>query len=1315
MTDAMRNNEFVHCTDVESLLIAHDGAVQSKAAAEPPKERWRSSELGELGIRMRERWAAMFSMAWVLVKMAGGVVGFTNFVVNMIVRVLDRKHKGHSDRELIDEETLKQGFMQNVRVRATLMKWMKEFEGIPVSRFRFATITAGVTQRGFNALRFAMHGWAPGCARMLRDMYAYLKHLNETYVPAGPEIEIDLDLDEQEQANERAEQRNVDIAAEEDEVANDGELGATVFVDLQHATDSAAGDEAIAAARIEAACDDADVDVVAPADVAVDWRRAAEQQVLDLLAIEFPRAPTTGVGSLSDKWEGMETEQKVFEGSELLQVVAQAADGRVKGFAKGFRMQTQGELYFDETLIAEEDRGQELLPHMILALIDLCEQGAPKVKRVRMQCEATKHVVLRGEEKAIDMVEKVYKRVGISTPWKEKTTGAWEGVGPNEGYVMVTGTRASVLKACEARTNARPLDMGVEMNVRIGGWKDDVEMQPALEDTEDPNADDEEEAELRQRVRDERNERVVDDGETIFASHGSHNAVDPLATMLVPIMFLCGSLLRPGSPYSRVGVNPTCDAATLKHGPKKNRTITTAMLRLLSWGVETGKWGGNAVSYMMPGAMSAQRAFKLRVWLGKDSRELLKRYFAPYVNQLMKLTKTGITFDALLQRPPWYWVADENGRLRRVDMPIRSKPGTKANVWAADEREFGCKDAHAKVAVCLTGDGAMLQQATDTCGVSENKADFYTAETKKNMALLLKIEARAPEESLRELAERLVPGCGDVGHRHHWILSVLPRGNSHSMNAAAQGTTREPEEVKRNPGGSSNVGGESAAAKKKHKQLLGSAASDGREAKPKVYKDPHVRTLKYDHRGFIPRLDGDADDALDSTMDEWNLVRFPVIPEFFDRDFDAVWDKEFGKLEDELGGCLVHGGMRTGEGSLGWLVKPLVDRYAKHRNTIEKHLNAALKRNLPYWYRTLISQNNKGEMNDIALNGSDVAVLFNDFSDDNKESELMRAVRKSFKEVGIDDAIAHLDEWEECLRHWGKAMKVGWKLHTTEEDRRLFSIELRLYVLKKVMIKNEGLKWYDWQFWSIFPILLERFGSLRLISQETQEAQQALNNQLLQRSNGFGNVGRLTNKSIADGTTQEYKDTRKKGARTVQRWLWERQELSWFAQVHEVFDRLEVFKAAGNMVPYLGEPWSYAHVPAVLSFEKVTPPAIRLIARSRARGRDRAKLTLLARLVRDAQADLQEDVDRVACMAPEDRRVALLRARKQRFVRDHKKWDDEDSIKALLHRALALDERSVDEQGDRLCRFQRKELLMATFGEDGTYPFPCGRDRAVLS
>ena len=71
--------------------------------------------------------------------------------------------------------------------------------------------------------------------------------------------------------------------------------------------------------------------------------------------------------------------------------------------------------------------------------------------------------------------------------------------------------------------------------------------------------------------------------------------------------------------------------------------------------------------------------------------------------------------------------------------------------------------------------------------------------------------------------------------------------------------------------------------------------------------------------------------------------------------------------------------------------------------------------------------------------------------------------------------------------------------------------------MKKALIKNDGMKWYDWMFWSLFPKLFDEFGALRLISQETIEAQMALDNQHMQRSNGFGNVGRRLASAVSAG------------------------------------------------------------------------------------------------------------------------------------------------------------------------------------------------------
>ena len=87
----------------------------------------------------------------------------------------------------------------------------------------------------------------------------------------------------------------------------------------------------------------------------------------------------------------------------------------------------------------------------------------------------------------------------------------------------------------------------------------------------------------------------------------------------VPSQFLVGDL-TPESQYSKVGLHLSADAQTSRNAPKGNRTISTAMLRLVAWGVTAGAWGWRTVAYAVPWAMSATRAFKLRYWFGKDSR-----------------------------------------------------------------------------------------------------------------------------------------------------------------------------------------------------------------------------------------------------------------------------------------------------------------------------------------------------------------------------------------------------------------------------------------------------------------------------------------------------------------------------------------------------------------------------------------------------------------------------------------------------------------------------------------------------------------------
>ena len=118
--DALFNCEFVHMSEVEEIVIQRDNAVADAVASAPPDERMRSKPLSSeswLG-----RWTQMFSHVTVLLNVAGGVKGFTNFIVNLVVRSLDRSHRGRNDREVLDEETFMRGMLGNPRVRARLMK-----------------------------------------------------------------------------------------------------------------------------------------------------------------------------------------------------------------------------------------------------------------------------------------------------------------------------------------------------------------------------------------------------------------------------------------------------------------------------------------------------------------------------------------------------------------------------------------------------------------------------------------------------------------------------------------------------------------------------------------------------------------------------------------------------------------------------------------------------------------------------------------------------------------------------------------------------------------------------------------------------------------------------------------------------------------------------------------------------------------------------------------------------------------------------------------------------------------------------------------
>ena len=80
-------------------------------------------------------------------------------------------------------------------------------------------------------------------------------------------------------------------------------------------------------------------------------------------------------------------------------------------------------------------------------------------------------------------------------------------------------------------------------------------------------------------------ERVetVEEDPTVSPGHGAKRLVDAFHMALITVMCLVDDM-TPESPYSKVGFNTTADAQTMRKAPKKYRTSSTALLRLLAWG-----------------------------------------------------------------------------------------------------------------------------------------------------------------------------------------------------------------------------------------------------------------------------------------------------------------------------------------------------------------------------------------------------------------------------------------------------------------------------------------------------------------------------------------------------------------------------------------------------------------------------------------------------------------------------------------------------------------------------------------------------------
>ena len=493
----------------------------------------------------------------------------------------------------------------------------------------------------------------------------------------------------------------------------------------------------------------------------------------------------------------------------------------------------------------------------------------------------------------------------------------------------------------------------------------------------------------------------------------------------------------------------------------------------------------------------------------------LEAWFTPYLVEAKQLEETGMFVNLVSSMPPWFWLWTQNGQVlvnHREELstaPAKRVKGSRD--WdLRTGRERAIRNVLLYPQLVTATDGATM---FNLCKLSVGE-DPFTNVQKQDMDKVLRIHLLRKGSTLRQLCETLLPGCSDPQSPTHWYCQYVLAANRHSATAELQAATLEPKRVEPRPAGGGTVGSKSKRGKA-NKQ------GDGRmPEKPPEYAEVHVQEADppYNHKGFVPGVNGDEPGALDAVVPCDVLVRVMVVPNLFERELPGVMDA----IKTRVCMCLMHAGMRTMESTLKAMLKPIIEKFlasGKAQAIVNEHLNDAIKSGLKGWWRKLLSTAPKksSELNDITLNGGEVQALIPDLALGKQGSKLIAAVRTTATKLGISHTAMHLDDWSDVLYHWAVMMECGYKMRPTAEDRDLFAQHARFYVLRKVCIADTSLCWYDWQLHSAFPTLFNAFGSLRLLCQEGMEAQQRLNNDLNRRGNNGSNAGRIPNHVINRG------------------------------------------------------------------------------------------------------------------------------------------------------------------------------------------------------
>ena len=194
-----------------------------------------------------------------------------------------------------------------------------------------------------------------------------------------------------------------------------------------------------------------------------------------------------------------------------------------------------------------------------------------------------------------------------------------------------------------------------------------------------------------------------------------------------------------------------------------------------------------------------------------------------------------------------------------------------------------------------------------------------------------------------------------------------------------------------------------------------------------------------------------------------------------------------------------------------------------------------------------------------------------DFGLERSSSIFLSGVAKACKQYankGGSSDYASLVKALPVLRHWATAFRLAMRMRPEPEDYALAKTHLALYVASKLLLWPSSNTWYDNECLYTLGSQHEKWGSLRLMSQEGMEAWQKKLNELLRTGNGFANAGAIpkSEKRKGKAAVAAYMARRDADRPNSAQWVYEQAMVQQHAYSTDVYAQRDALRQSGKVV-----------------------------------------------------------------------------------------------------------------------------------------------------